>query len=57
MLPVSAAREVRAAGYQERTQSMTIDFQSARRVVVSFVAALAFAAVAVGTAVPILPVA
>jgi hypothetical protein len=36
---------------------MTIDFQSARRVVVSFVAALAFAAVAVGTAVPILPVA
>ncbi len=36
---------------------MTTRFQSAQRVVVSFVGAVFFAAVAVATAVPVIPVA
>lgn len=40
-----------------RITIMTTRFQSAQRVIVSFVGALFFAAIAVGTAVPVLPVA
>ncbi len=36
---------------------MTTRFQSAQRIVVSFVGALFFAAIAVGAAVPVIPVA
>ena len=36
---------------------MTTRFQSAQRILLSFVGALFFAAVAVGTAVPVIPVA
>jgi hypothetical protein len=36
---------------------MTTRFHSAQRIVVSFMGALFFAAVAVGTAVPVIPVA